>query len=117
MSLPETAQTRGFMDAARLGMMKPGAVLINVGRGSSIVEADLVEALEKGVAGVAVLGVFEHEPRPQHSPLWAMPNVFVTPHHAALSFPADISAIFVDNYHRFTHDRPLKNVVDFESGY
>jgi phosphoglycerate dehydrogenase-like enzyme len=117
MSLPETAQTRGFMDAGKLRMMKPNAVLINVGRGSSIVEADLVEALANGVIGGAVLDVFGHEPLPQSSPLWAMPNVFVTPHNAALSFPADIAAIFVDNYHRFTQSRPLSHAVDFEAGY
>ena len=117
MSLPETGLTRGFMDAAKLRMMKKSAVLINVGRGSSIVEADLVEALQAGVIGGAVLDVFETEPLPQNSPLWSMPNVLVTPHNSALSFPEDISAIFVDNYHRFTRNEPLRHVVDFEAGY
>jgi phosphoglycerate dehydrogenase-like enzyme len=117
MSLPETGLTRGFMDATKLRMMKPSAVLINIGRGSSIVEADLVEALESGVIGGAVLDVFEREPLPQDSPLWSLPNVLITPHYSALSFPADISAIFVDNYHRFTRGEPLRHVVDFEAGY
>jgi phosphoglycerate dehydrogenase-like enzyme len=117
MSLPETDLTRGFMDAAKLRMMKESAVLINVGRGSSVVEADLVGALEAGVIGGAVLDVFETEPLPQDSPLWSLSNVLVTPHYSALSFPEDIGAIFVDNYHRFTRNEPLRHVVDFEAGY
>ena len=117
MSLPETDLTRGFMDAAKLRMMKPTAVLMNVGRGSAVVEADLVEALEKGVVGGAVLDVFETEPLPADNPLWSLPNVLVTPHYSALSFPEDIGAIFVDNYHRFMRNEPLRHVVDFEAGY
>ena len=117
MSLPETSLTQSFMDAAKLRMMKPGAVLMNVGRGSAIVEDDLVEALQSGAIGGAVLDVFETEPLPEDSPLWSLPNVLVTPHYSALSFPEDISAIFVDNYHRFTRNEPLRHVVDFEAGY
>lgn len=117
MSLPDTPHTRGFIDAAKLRLVKPGAVLINVGRGSAIVERDLAAALSNGHVGGAVLDVFESEPLDKDSPLWDMPNVFVTPHQAALSFPEDISKIFNENYRRFVNQQPLLHVVDFEAGY
>jgi phosphoglycerate dehydrogenase-like enzyme len=97
--------------------MKPTAVLINVGRGNSINEADLVSALREGVIGGAVLDVFESEPLSKESPLWLLPNAYVTPHTAAVSFPEDITGIFIENYHRFLRQEPLLHVVDFELGY
>jgi len=117
LSLPETHYTRGFIDAEKLRMMKSSAVLINVGRGSAVVEDDLVDALRDGRIGGAVLDVFEHEPLDAESPLWGLPNVFVTAHHAALSFPEDIGAIFTENYSRFIDQEPLLHVVDFATGY
>jgi phosphoglycerate dehydrogenase-like enzyme len=98
-------------------MMKPAAVLINVGRGSTVNEIDLVDALQEGIIGGAVLDVFENEPLAEDSPLWEMPNVFVTPHHSAISFPADIVGVFTENYRRFLNRNPLLYVVDFAKGY
>jgi len=115
--LPDTPDTKDFINADTLRMMRPSAVLMNVGRGSTINEADLVHALQQGVIGGAVLDVFETEPLAQGSPLWTLPNVFVTPHYSALSFPEDIVEIFTGNYRRFLHDKPLLHVVDFELGY
>jgi phosphoglycerate dehydrogenase-like enzyme len=117
LTLPETKETRNFIDAEKLGMMKPSSVLMNVGRGSTINEADLVRALRDGVIGGAVLDVFVDEPLAQDSPLWKLPNVFVTPHRAAISFPRDIAGIFIENYRRFLGREPLLHVVNFESGY
>jgi phosphoglycerate dehydrogenase-like enzyme len=117
LTLPATPQTRHFINAAALRLMKPSAVLINVGRGSSIIEADLVQALRDGVIGGAVLDVFENEPLAVDSPLWLMPNVFITPHTSAISFPEEIARVFIDNYQRFCRDEPLRYVVDFELGY
>jgi len=97
--------------------MKPSAVVINVGRGNSICEADLIEALRGGIVGGAVLDVFESEPLAADSPLWLMPNVYITPHTSAISFPEDIVKVFVDNYRRFLRGEPLQHVVDFELGY
>lgn len=90
---------------------------MNVGRGNSIKEDDLVQALREGVIGGAVLDVFEKEPLPQDSPLWQLTNVFVTPHSSANSFPEDITAVFIENYQRFLRREPLLHVVDFELGY
>jgi len=117
LTLPATAQTRHIVNASTLKMMKPSAVLINVGRGNSVCEGDLVEALRDGVIGGAVLDVFEKEPLPQDSPLWLMPNVYITPHTSAISFPAEIVKVFADNYRRFARGDSLRYVVDFELGY
>lgn len=117
LTLPDTQQTRHFVNADVLKMMKPSAVLINVGRGSLINETDLVDALRKGIIGGAVLDVFESEPLARDNPLWQLPNVYVTPHNAATSFPEDISGIFIENYRRFLQRETLQHIVDFDLGY
>lgn len=117
LALPSTAKTRHFVNAEVLSMMKSTSVLMNVGRGSVVNEADLVTALDTGVIGAAVLDVFETEPLPVQSPLWSMPNVYITPHFAAASFPEDVIGIFVDNYQRFLEHEPLMHLIDFERGY
>ena len=117
LTLPDTPETRNFINADRLRMMKSSAVLMNVGRGSTINENDLVCALQEGIIGGAVLDVFAEEPLAQDNPLWDLPNVFVTPHLSAISFPEDIVGIFTENYSRFLKHEPLLNVVDFKSGY
>jgi phosphoglycerate dehydrogenase-like enzyme len=117
LTLPDTRQTRHFINADVLKMMKPSTVLINVGRGSIINEDHLVDALHNGVIGGAVLDVFESEPLVQDNPLWQMPNVYVTPHNAAISFPEDVVEIFAGNYHRFLQQETLLNVVNFDLGY
>lgn len=117
LTLPATRKTRNFIRADVLGLMKPSAVLINVGRGNSINEADLVDALDEGIIAGAVLDVFENEPLDEESPLWKLPNAYITPHTAAVSFPDDIAGIFIENYHRFLGQEPLLHTVDFELGY
>ena len=84
-SLPLTDGTRGLIDAAAVGEIKPGATFVNVGRGAVIDEDALIEALrERRIAGAA-LDVFAIEPLPQDSPLWELPNVLLSPHTAGLS--------------------------------
>jgi phosphoglycerate dehydrogenase-like enzyme len=117
LTLPATPQTSHLINADVLKMMKPSTVLINVGRGNSINEADLVCALREGIIGGAVLDVFEKEPLAQDSPLWKLDNVYITPHTSATTFPGEISAIFIENYHRFVGRESLLHVVDFELGY
>jgi len=117
LTLPDTPATEHFIDGDILEMMKPTAVLMNVGRGSIINEPDLVAALSNGVIAGAVLDVFAHEPLPTHSPLWQMPQVYITPHHAATSFPEDIVGIFMKNYQRFLQHESLLYAIDFELGY
>jgi len=117
LTLPATPQTTHLIDKDVLSLMKPSSILINVGRGNSINEEHLAHALRKGVISGAVLDVFETEPLHQDSPLWQLPNVWVTPHTSANSFPEDITGIFIENYQRFLRREPLLHVVDFELGY
>jgi phosphoglycerate dehydrogenase-like enzyme len=117
LTLPDTPETRHFIDSGALAMMKPSAVLINVGRGSIVNENDLITALQRQQIRAAVLDVFETEPLPGDSLLWELPNAYVTPHVAAASFPQDVVEIFVENYGRFTNGEPLKYLIDFERGY
>lgn len=117
LTLPATPQTKHVINADVLRLMKPSAVLMNVGRGNSVNEADLVQALRDGVISGAVLDVFENEPLDAESPLWRLPNVFITPHTSAISFPEEIAGLFIDNYKRFFRNEPLLHVVDFELGY
>ncbi len=117
LTLPDTPETRHFINAEKLSLMKPSAVLMNVGRGGIVNEEHLIDALRKGVIAAAVLDVFEQEPLAIDSTLWELPNVYITPHNAATSFPADIAGIFIKNYKRFIRATDLQYVIDFEAGY
>ena len=116
-TLPNTFKTFHLFDYDTFLTMKNSAVLINVGRGSVVDENSLIRALEEKLIGGAILDVFEKEPLPEESPLWSLPNVIITPHNSALSFPKDIMKIFAENYHRFMEKKPLQYVVDFCKGY
>ena len=116
-TLPDTPDTKHIIDKSILSQMKKSAVIINVGRGSVIVEDDLAAALQNDRLRATVLDVFDHEPLSIDSPLWKMKNTIVTPHNAALSFPEDIIKIFIDNYMNFINNRPLKYIVNFKLGY
>lgn len=96
---PLTEKTRGLVNAKRMSLMKPTAGLVNVSRGEVVVEKDLIQALQTGVLGSAYLDVFEHEPLPQESALWQMPNVIVTPHSAGFSSGNEprVSQMFLSN--------------------
>ena len=117
--LPITAATRGLFDAAAFAAMQPHAVFVNIGRGATVEEPALVEALERGMIAGAALDVFEVEPLPAESPLWRMPNVLVSPHRAGdhERWAGDVVSLFVDNLKRFVAREPLRNVVDVELGY
>jgi glyoxylate/hydroxypyruvate reductase A len=80
--LPDTPQTRGILDAQHLGMLPRGAGVVNGGRGTAIVLADLIAALDSGHIGAAVLDVFEEEPLPSEHPAWVHPRITVTSHLA-----------------------------------
>lgn len=117
LALPQTAATHHLIDADALARLRPDATVINVGRGDAIDEAALANALQAGHLRHAVLDVFEHEPLPASSPLWRLPNVTLTPHNAARSFPADIVRLFLTNYERYCRGETLEHLVDFERGY
>lgn len=115
--LPDTPQTRHILDDAALNGLPPHALLVNVGRGSAVDTAALIDALENKRLGGAVLDVFEDEPLPADSPVWNAPGLIVTGHVAAPSLPDQITPIFLDNYERFCSGQPLRHRIDFERGY
>lgn len=115
--LPSTADSRNLIDAPLLAQMKPSAVLINAGRGDVIEDAALVAALQQQQIAAAVLDVFRQEPLPADHPFWTTPNLEITSHTAAPSFPADIAPIFIDNLSRFLKAEPLQHQVDIARGY
>jgi phosphoglycerate dehydrogenase-like enzyme len=116
---PLTEETRGMVDRDVLAAMPSRAMLVNVGRGELVVEPDLVDALREGQIAAAALDVFEKEPLPADSPLWAMPQVLVSPHMSAdtVGWRDDLAALFVENLGRWCKGEPLRNVVDKQLGY
>ncbi len=115
--LPNTDNTRRIVDADMIGALPAHAVVMNVGRGDTIDEPALIEALTAGRIAAAVLDVFSEEPLPGDHPFWRTPNTFITSHTSAPSFPGDIVGVFADNYRRFHSGKPLLHRVDFERGY
>ncbi len=115
--LPNTAETRRIVDAALLNALPQQAVFINVGRGGAVDETALAHALKAGRIAGAVLDVFQTEPLPPEHILWHAPNVQITCHTAAPSFPRDIVRVFIDNYRLLLRGEPLRYPVDFERGY
>jgi phosphoglycerate dehydrogenase-like enzyme len=104
---------------AELRAMRTTAYVVNIGRGGTIQEPALIQALQEGWIAGAGLDVFETEPLPSNSPLWDLENVIVTSHYAGLTPRYDERAleIFVDNLRRYRAGEPLRNVVDKTLGY
>ena len=117
--LPHTTQTAGLIGKAELAAMKPGAVLINIARGTIVDEPALIEALRSGHLGGAALDVFATEPLPAESPLWDMPNVLITPHTISTAVDENelVVDLFCDNLRRYLAGKPLRNVFDRARGY
>jgi phosphoglycerate dehydrogenase-like enzyme len=119
LSVPLTNQTRWMIDAKKLALMKPGAVLANMARGKLVVENDLVAALENGHLFGAVVDVAAEEPLPPTSKLWELANVMITPHVAGQSkWRIDnMTDFFCANLLRYMTGKPLVNLVDKKLGF
>ena len=116
---PLTPQTTGIFNAAFFAAAKPGAYFINVGRGGSVVQADLVAALESGRIAGAGLDVTDPEPLPSGSPLWKMQNVIITPHVSSdsdLGLAARV-AVIRENLRRYVAGERMLSEVDLGKGY
>lgn len=120
-SLPGTDATYHLLDSSKLSLMKKSAMLINVGRGTLIPTDDLIAALKNGTIAAAAIDVAEIEPLPSDSPLWDAPNLLITPHVAG-NFHTQhildtIVEIAAENLKAFLNGQPLRNEVDFATGY
>jgi phosphoglycerate dehydrogenase-like enzyme len=115
--LPRTKDTNRIVGQAFLNALPTNAVFINVGRGNAVDEPALVKALHEGRLAAAVLDVFEQEPLPSDHPFWGTPNLYMTYHTSAISYPEDITRVFIENYHLYLEGKTLKHIVDFERGY
>ena len=119
LACPLTERTNRLIGAAELGLLRPGAVVVNVSRGQVVDEAALTESLASGHLGGACLDVFETEPLPESSPLWAMPNVLISPHSASTVAAENrlLTDLFIDNLRRWLAREPLRNTFDTTAGY
>ncbi|MDD7021843.1 MAG: D-2-hydroxyacid dehydrogenase [Aeromonadales bacterium] len=115
MVLPGGKETKGLINKKRIALMKPGAYIVNCGRGSSIVQEDLLEALESGRIAGAAIDVCDPEPLPASSPLWDLENLIITPHVAGNFFLQEtferVVSIACDNLQRFILGQELFNQV------
>lgn len=113
LACPLTDKTRQLVNVHALAALPKGAHLINVARGEVVDQSALVAALQSGHLGGAFLDVFQHEPLQRDSPLWAMPQVMVTPHAAGHSDGNEkrVSQMFLDNLRRFASGQALHHVV------
>jgi phosphoglycerate dehydrogenase-like enzyme len=114
LALPGTPATQGMLSRDVLAGLKPGATVVNVGRGTTVDEPALIEALQDGRVGFAALDVFAVEPLAADSPLWDMPQVIVSPHTAGVDGhePRRVVEQFAENARRLLDGEPLQNVVD-----
>ena len=104
--LPDNEASRNYVNARRLGACKPGARFYNIGRGTTVDERALVQALESGRLGAAYLDVFAEEPLPPSNALWTAPNCFITPHTAGGRSDQDVALV----------KHFLANLAAFENG-
>jgi phosphoglycerate dehydrogenase-like enzyme len=118
---PLTPETHHMISDGQFKVMKPSALVMNVGRGPVIDEAALVRALQNKTIAGAALDVFEEEPLPASSPLWDMENVLLSPHCTDRTENPDwldlSMQLFVANFHRYLKGEALENLVDKKAGY
>ncbi len=119
LAAPDTPQTQRLIGKAEFAVLKASAVLINVGRGSAIDEAAMIDALEQGRLRGAALDVYETAPLPSGHPFYRLENVLLSPHcadHTPGFYELDME-FFMQNLQRFLNGEPLRNVVDKQAGY
>ena len=115
--LPHTRDTEGILDFLFLSMLHKQSYLINVGRGSQLVENDLLRALEEGYIREAWLDVFQQEPLPPDHPFWANDQIVITPHIASVTNQVEATKILAKNYRSMMEAQPLSFEVDRIAGY
>ena len=115
--LPNTDETSGLLDKDRLAAFAPGAVFVNMGRGTVVRESDLLKALDNGPLRVAVLDVTDPEPPPPSSELFEHPKVVLTGHSAGMTIVSSASRVIADNIRRLRRGEAAFPLLDPERGY
>jgi len=115
--LPDSPTTRGLLDSGRFDHFRPPGLLINLGRGATTIESDLLDALNDGRVGAAVLDVADPEPIAANSKLWSHPNVRITPHIAGFTLVRSATGLIAANISRIlAGDEPFP-LLDKSRGY
>lgn len=117
--MPSTAGTTGFFDKGFFEAMRSDAYFINMGRGTAVVEPDIIAALENDNIAGAMLDVFCTEPLEESDPMWDTKNLFISPHISGdyEGFEQDMISIFKNNLEKYLAGQPLTNVVDKKLGF
>lgn len=115
--LPHTPDTEGILDFLMLSMLPPRSYLVNVGRGSQLVENDLLRAIAEDHIQEAWLDVFRTEPLPEDHPFWQHDRIVITPHIASVTNQGEAARILAENYRNLVTGRPLAFEVDRSAGY
>lgn len=115
--LPLTAGTRGILNRATFSQMPRDGYIVNIARGAHLIEEDLLESLDSGQLGGAMLDVFETEPLPESHPFWRHPKVLVTPHVAGVTIASEAQAQVIDNVKKMECGETPLGLVDREKGY
>ncbi|RJP23937.1 MAG: MBL fold metallo-hydrolase [Candidatus Omnitrophota bacterium] len=117
--VPLTEHTYKYINRQRFAIMKPNVIFINIGRGQTVDQEALIEALQSGQIAGAGLDVADPEPLPSDHPLWKMENVIITPHMSGRTVEKDVRVwyLFRENVRRFVNGEPLLNVVNKSAGY
>jgi len=120
LAAPLTPDTKDLLTAARLDLLPPSAIVVNVARGAMLDEVALCDRITAGRLRGAVLDVFRDEPLASTSALWQVHQVLLTPHVSPVSpgrfWPRQLD-LFLDNWRRYLAGEPLRNVVDKHAGY
>ena len=121
MSLPATPATEKLLSRKLIALLPPQCIVVNVGRGSTVDQEALVEALQENRIAGAALDVLVPEPLPADHPLWEMPNVLITPHisgNMSLGLTCDLAVeMFLRDLNNYAHGQPIINRVDRKLGY
>lgn len=118
--LPQTPETMGFFNPEKFSAMRPGTLFVNVGRGSSVDDAALIEALDNGTLAFAALDVFHKEPLEEANPLWEHEKVFISPHNSGTvaHFRDALFTVIGPNVEAYARDgKPTINVINYDKSY
>ncbi len=117
--LPHTSSTHEIIDRSFFEAMKKDAVMINMGRGQTVNEIDLLHALKNKLFRMYISDVFKVEPLPESHPFWSLENLVITPHMCGpnIYYMQKAYPIVKDNLIRYKNSQPLINLYQFDAGY